>query len=653
VPADLEEIRELTDVQLAGARARVAVVETAMSLVTNAYRRTVLWADVDGEGVTELRAVAAADGPRSQMLPRWSPDGSWLAFAELGGQGSSGIRLWRPGSGESRVVTEGWAEPIEELAWSPDGGRLVFVCRQPVDPGWYASSRDRRPPRRVKALQYQEDHVGWVADRPHQGYVVGVGGGEEPRRLSTGWYDDTHFAWAPDGRSLAFVSRRHPGRDLDCLSDVFTVTLDDPQRPRQLTGTTRTFARPVFRPDGRELACLVMDGSRFPARWDLGVLEPSDGGVTVLTGGLDRDCNPASVGMPAPVWLDEEELVVLAEDAGAVHAYTVARNGRKPRLTLGGHRRFTSISAQGELMAVVTSSPSQPPEVGVVRAGQEVGHSRLNRLWAARRDLRDAEHVEVPARDGTRLDAWVVRPSPGLHTGPYPVLVSLQGGGTQYGYQFSHEVQVQAGAGFAVVYLNPRGSAGYGEAWARMVCGPKSAVGGRGWGGYDVEDVATAVQVVTTGSPDLDQARVGVLGGSYGALLVTWLLATTKLFRAGWAERGPYDLYSLAGTNDESSWFFRSYLGVSQVEDPEEYWARSPLRLVEGITAPLMIVHSEEDLRCPIQQAEELFTALRFLGRHVELVRFPGECHELSRSGSPVHRLQRMELMMEWFKRWL
>ncbi len=624
-----------------------------MSLVTNAYQRRVLWAEVHGEGVAQLLAVTADDGPRSQMLPRWSPDGSWLAFAERESQGLSGIRLWHPASGESRLVVEGWAEPIEELAWSPDGRRLAFVSRQAVDPGWYASSRDRRPPRRVKALQYQEDNIGWVADRPRQGYVVGVDGEGKPNRLSSGWYDDTHFAWAPDGRSLAFVSRRHPGRDLDCLSDVFIASLDDPQRPRQLTASTHTFARPVFRPDGKELACLVMDGSHFPARWDLGVLNPSDGGITVLAAGLDRDCNPASVGMPAPIWLDEEELAVLVEDSGAVHVYTVARHGRGSRLTLGGHCRFTSLSAEGELMALVTSSPSQPSEVSLVRAGREVGRSRLNQPWADRHTLRDAEHVPVPAPDGTLLDAWVVRPSPGLHPAPYPVLVSLQGGGTQYGYQFSHEIQAQAGAGFAVLYLNPRGSAGYGEAWARMVCGPKSAQGGRGWGGYDVEDVTTVVQTVTAGSADLDPARVGILGGSYGALLVTWLLATTELFRAGWAERGPYDLYSLAGTNDESSWFFRSYLGVTQVEDPEEYWARSPLRLVEGITAPLMIVHSEEDLRCPIQQAEELFTALRFLGRQVELVRFPGECHELSRSGSPVHRVQRMELMMEWFKRWL
>ena len=143
------------------------------------------------------------------------------------------------------------------------------------------------------------------------------------------------------------------------------------------------------------------------------------------------------------------------------------------------------------------------------------------------------------------------------------------------------------------------------------------------------------------------------MGGSYGGLLTASLLAQTDLFRAGWAERGPYNLYSDAGTKDEAPWFFQAYLGGSHLADPGSYWQASPLRLVEGITAPLAIVHSEEDRRCSIGQAEELFMALKLLDRDVEFVRFPGEGHELTRSGSPVHRLQRLEILLEWFGRHL
>ena len=143
------------------------------------------------------------------------------------------------------------------------------------------------------------------------------------------------------------------------------------------------------------------------------------------------------------------------------------------------------------------------------------------------------------------------------------------------------------------------------------------------------------------------------MGGSYGGLLTTLLLAQTDLFRAGWAERGPYHLISDAGTKDEAPWFFEAYLGSSHLEDAGSYWQASPLRLADQITAPLAIVHSEEDRRCSIGQAEELFMALKLLDREVEFVRFPGECHELTRSGSPVHRLQRLEILLEWFGRWL
>jgi dipeptidyl aminopeptidase/acylaminoacyl peptidase len=187
----------------------------------------------------------------------------------------------------------------------------------------------------------------------------------------------------------------------------------------------------------------------------------------------------------------------------------------------------------------------------------------------------------------------------------------------------------------------------------RTVSGPQAATPGSGWGGDDVADIAAVVRATLDAHPELDPDRVGVMGGSYGGLLTVHLLAQTDLFRAGWAERGPYNLFSDAGTKDEAPWFFEAYLGTSHLEDPVSYWQASPLRLVQQITAPLAIVHSEEDRRCSIGQAEELFFALKRLDREVEFIRFPGECHELTRSGSPVHRLQRLEILLEWFGRWL
>jgi dipeptidyl aminopeptidase/acylaminoacyl peptidase len=187
----------------------------------------------------------------------------------------------------------------------------------------------------------------------------------------------------------------------------------------------------------------------------------------------------------------------------------------------------------------------------------------------------------------------------------------------------------------------------------RTVCGTRAARPGSGWGGDDIADAAAVVRATLGANPDLDPSRVGVMGGSYGGLVTTQLLAQTDLFAAGWAERGPYNVYSDAGTKDEAPWFFVTYLGGSHLDDAESYWRASPLRRVADITSPLMIVHSENDFRCTVGQAEELFMALKLLDREVELVRFPGEGHSLTRNGRPVHRLQRLELLLEWFGRHL
>nr|WP_246407296.1 S9 family peptidase [Modestobacter versicolor] len=541
------------------------------------------------------------------------------------------------------TVVAGWPDPVEELAWSPDGRRLLFVAREPLDRGWYELPEDRRPPRRLTTLGYREDGIGWTVDRPRQAHLVDADGTAAPARLSTGGFDDAEFAWHPDGRSVYFVGKRHPGADRSIANDVFVQPLDG--EPRRLTRSDLLHSSPVPSPDGSLVALTVTDVAGFPAAQHLAVLDPATGTLTDLAAGFDRDCAGGSIG-----WTDEGGVAVVVEDAGAiaVHRFSTTEPGAH-QVLVGGQRRVTAFDVRGGRTAVVTSGPVDPPAVSVIGAdgAERVRHAPSA---ATRRSLVAPRYEAVPVAPGVTVDSWLVRPD---RPGPLPVVVWLQGGGTQYGWQFSHELQVLVSAGYAVLYLNPRGSAGYGTAWMRTVSGPRAAVPGSGWGVTDVADVVAVVRATLDSSPDLDPARVGVMGGSYGGLLTAHLLAQTDLFRAGWAERGPYDLYSDAGTKDEAPWFFEAYLGASHLDDAASYWQASPIRLVRDITAPLAIVHSEEDRRCSIGQAEELFMALKLLDREVELIRFPGEGHELTRSGSPVHRLQRLEILLEWFGRWL
>jgi dipeptidyl aminopeptidase/acylaminoacyl peptidase len=265
--------------------------------------------------------------------------------------------------------------------------------------------------------------------------------------------------------------------------------------------------------------------------------------------------------------------------------------------------------------------------------------------------LSEPERFFAVSQDGTEVDAWIVRP-PGFDPDRrYPVLLAIHGGPyTQYGTAFFDEVQVYARGGYIVLYSNPRGSSGYSEAWARAIRGPGEL--GPGWGTRDYEDLMAVVDEALERYEFCDPERLGVLGGSYGGYMTSWIVGHTDRFRAAVSERAVNNLLSEFGSAD-FNWFTKAYAGVYPFEDVEPYLSMSPSTYAGNIVTPLLILHSENDLRCNIEQGEHLFAILRILGREVEMVRFPAEGHELTRSGSPVHRVLRFELVLDWFGRHL
>ena len=227
-----------------------------------------------------------------------------------------------------------------------------------------------------------------------------------------------------------------------------------------------------------------------------------------------------------------------------------------------------------------------------------------------------------------------------MHGGPF----------TQYGLRLFDEFQVSVGAGYGVIFANPRGSSGFTEAWGRAIRGPIE--GGPGWGSRDYDDLMAVVDEALARFPVLDPGRMGVMGGSYGGYMTSWIVGHTDRFRCGISERAVNDAISMEGASDIAG-FFQAYAGGPWWQDRAAYLAISPASFVEHITTPLLILHSEDDLRCPIGQGEQLFVALRRLGRDVEMVRFPKESHELTRSGSPTHRVRRFEIVLEFLARHL
>jgi dipeptidyl aminopeptidase/acylaminoacyl peptidase len=441
--------------------------------------------------------------------------------------------------------------------------------------------------------------------------------------------------------------------DLDLRTDLHFVDLDGDGEPRALTDDALAHSLPAWSPDGGSIAQLVEDVRLLPSHAQVAVTDVATGATRILTAELDRQCSPGS-GVQPPLW-DGDGLLFCLEDHGDAHLYRVPLDGSPAEQLLGGTRVVRGFDLAGGTLAFVASTPTQLPELFVRdQDGSERQLTSVSRAFStavpAREPVRFA--VPSPAGDGD-IDAWLVRPAEpaGERT---PVLLSIHGGPmTQYTNGWFDEFQLWAGAGYAVVYCNPHGSTGHTDAWARAIRPPEAAQEpGTGWGGIDAQDVLAVLDAALERYPDLDPERVGVLGGSYGGYMTTWMIANTDRFVAACSERAANNLESLEWASDAAG-FFRHEFGISHLDAPDVYRRLSPMSKVHDITTPVLVLHSENDLRCSIEQADQLFVALRLLGRPVEYWRFPEEGHELSRGGSPRHRVQRAQIILDWFGRHL
>jgi dipeptidyl aminopeptidase/acylaminoacyl peptidase len=663
-PEDLQLLRSVSDPRVSPDGSTVACTVTGTDLAANVYRSRVYLAPSDGS--TAARPITA--GP-SDGLPRFSPDGRLLAFVARRDEGGASLCVLPIGEPGERQVVASWREAITELSWSPDGRTLAFIARDP-DPERYGAPGEERkakdqPPRRITRGRYRFNGAGWTIDRPTRIFVVPADGGAAPRAVTAGVAGVDGLSWSYDSRQLAFCSGRHERADLDLAVDCYLVDLSDPEtfnEPRRLTETVAQYSAPVFRPDNSAVAVLRhATPLAIPCHAQLGVIELESGRLRELTRGLDRTCGPTASRGGAQFVGDQ--LLFLAEDRGNVHCYAVKCDGSAdPVLVLGGDRQIESFDYRAGVLSFVASEPTSPSECYCVDFDEaDPGATQ----WAPQRQLTSAgsqltdvielvapEHLVVHAADGTELDCWVMLP-PGLEPDArVPALLNVHGGPfTQYGNRCFDEFQLQLGAGYAVIYCNPRGSSGGTEAFGRAIRFPGADEDpGTGWGAVDFDDVMSCLERACERFSSIDPARLGILGGSYGGFFTSWAVSHTDRFVAAVSERACNNLLTMEHNSDITG-FVRSYVGRSHLEDPETYLAHSPVRYVDAIHTPLLILHSEEDFRCPINQAEELFVALRQLGREVELVRFPGESHELSRSGSPRHRVQRAEILLEFFDR--
>lgn len=592
-------------------------------------------------------------------VPRISPDGQWLAFLRANRErtgsragGNKGAFDARPqvcvmplSGGEPRRLTD-HPQGGGPAAWAPDSSRLAYAARVPQH-GRYGTGKDAfgeklepvaEAPRRITRLSYRLDDVGFTIDRPRQLFVATLDGGID--EVTTGPYDHEDPTWSPDGQWLTFAAARHDSYANDTANDIWVIRPDGSDL-RALTDTTMTVHQPFFTPDGS--AVVFVGASAGESRLDP-IVRDQVVWTVPLAGGAARallNTEEYHLNTGAEISVCADGVLFPNAHRGSVQLVRVpfggesGESGEKPELLMSGEHEVVAAVGAAD---VVVSTICDPQTWGELYVGTQC-LTDWSGPYRSRVRIYPQEELTARAPDGYPVHGWIVRPD---GDGPHPVLLMIHGGPfTQYGWRLFDEAQVYAGAGYAVVMGNPRGSSGYGEAHGRAVIGDVGEV--------SAADLLALLDAALR-SPDLDQSRVGVLGGSHGGYMTTWLAAHHGArFRAAVSERAVNAIDSFAGSSD-IGWFFADAL---YGEDPAAVARLSPLTYANMIDTPLLIIHSEHDWRCPVEQAQRLFVALKRRNAEVEMLLFPGEGHELSRSGRPSHRVARFEAILDWFSRWM
>jgi dipeptidyl aminopeptidase/acylaminoacyl peptidase len=649
-PADIDHLAVPADPQLHLDGHRVAYVLSEVDVDDDRYVRTIhVW-----DGQTTRRFT---HGP-SDGSPRWSPDGRWLAFLRKGTEEGQKPQLHvMPADGGEAQRRTDLPLGVSDLAWAPDSSSLVVVGTEYLpEVAELEDDERRRRPKRITRLPYRTDADGWVHDRRNGLWVVEVKGDDEPRRVAEGMREPSAPTWRPDGAAIAFLADPEGWSDLEPENQPFEVDLEGGQVAH--LAAPGMWSTVHYDADQR----VFLAGLRSPFDWPAAnaiwlVDDAGKDGLVPVTEHLDRDV--AASATTGPRFVDGGFLTA-AEGRGTVGVVRVQLDGWDPASgeapevedVLGGHRTVTGYATRndGSAIAFTATDPANPGELYWHEDGRDRCVTDLTKGLRTKVDIRPTQRFTFE-RDGVELDVWAVLP-PGFDDAgerSVPVLFNIHGGPTaQYGDLFFDEFQVGAGAGYLVVGTNPRGSSGRGTEWCRAVVGT--------WGSedsVDALDLEAVVDATLQRFPQADPDRVGVMGGSYGGYATARLLSRTDRYRSAIVERGLLQWESFCGTSDIGPYFDRMFLGTSLLDGAEVHRAASPATTAHRITTPTLVLHSENDWRCPPEQGEQFFVALKRAGVPTEMVRFPDEGHELSRSGTPKHRVERFEVVLDWHARWL
>jgi dipeptidyl aminopeptidase/acylaminoacyl peptidase len=616
--------------------------------------------------------------------PAFSPDGLVLAFLRAVPGGKPQLHVVEAGGGEPQVLTDAKLG-VSSFAWSPDSRSIVFSARTPED-GRYGTvegvGSGGEDARLITGYKYRMNGVGYTADKPLQLFVLDIpeldaepkvapvgralkernnpgsddadqGPGEADeaghilglppaRQLTWAAVDHTGESFSSDGSEVYFVAALHEDSDTDLATGIYKIATGGGE-PLQVqpSNSARQAVRAVRQSaDGQWLFFTAQDlgesGRDFVARNTALYVMPAEGGKARVVSdveGMDLADTGPRIELSGP-----DGALLLNSAQGTVELLRFSATGDHA-LLVHGERVVAGAAESAGSVVISYSDAATAGDVAVLEKGQLRMLSDFSAQLRVEANIIEPRELTFSSADGYPVHGWLVMPA---GKGPHPVLLNIHGGPfAQYTSAFFDEAQVYAEAGYAVLMCNPRGSAGYGQAHGRSIKEKMGTV--------DMQDVLAFLDGALEKFQELDSEALGIMGGSYGGYLTAWTISQDHRFKAAIVERGFLDPVSFTGSSDIGWFFGGEYTGT----EPEQVTAQSPMATVAKVRTPTLVIHSEDDLRCPVEQGQRYFTALKQQGVETGFLVFPGENHELSRSGTPHHRRQRFEHILRWWARYL
>ncbi|GHH97107.1 S9 family peptidase [Neobacillus kokaensis] len=651
---DLYQLKSVANPQLSPDGNAYVFAETTINRETDEYESHLFFNSLN----SNKKPFQWTFGKGKNHSPRWSPDGKTLAFVS-NRSGKSQIYLLSLSGGEAMQLTfldSGAVNPV----WSPDGRKIAFNTSLKEEKTIFDKQEEKKEaqvkPLEVTQMKYKSDSDGFWQGQYRQIAIIDVLSGEL-NQLTEGAHNFSLFSWSPDGRYLAVGADISKEVDFSFLEDIFYLDVES----KELTAVTKGtgyFSNAEWSPDGSYLAMFGHEQQFENAtQTKIWLFHMHTKQLSCITANWDVPVGNLMVGdflqgvtSPNIIWTKNSDgFYFIATERGSTNIYYSDLSGTVKAVLSDGHHVYgLSIDPKKQVAIAAISKPTEISDLYLVSLSDSRIIEKLtdiNKEFLSDIALSQPEVIEFKGADGWKVQGWLMKPLGFKEGEKYPLILEIHGGPhMMYGNTYMNEFQILAEQGYAVLYINPRGSHGYSQEFVNAVRGD--------YGGNDYQDLMLGMDYVLANYDFIDENRLGVTGGSYGGFMTNWIVGHTSRFKAAVTQRSISNWISFYGVSD-IGYYFTEWQIKADLADVETLWKHSPLAYVHHVKTPLLILHSEKDYRCPIEQAEQLFIALKRLGKETKFVRFPEENHELSRSGKPELRINRLDYIVNWFNKYI